>query len=205
MNILIIGCERVGASLAMTMCDRGHDVSIMDRRADAFERLDEGFTGLTFKGVPIDNDDLEAAGIESCDVVCATTDNDNINIMVAQIAREVYKVPKVLACIQDMDKENVYQLDMNSICPTRLTLDAVVSAVEAYDEQQWIQFQNHKVKFYSLPIPKEYIGLSALEIDFEEDEILYAIINKGGNFTLVNNSNVLMKEGDTLIFSKVID
>lgn len=205
MNILIIGCERLGAALAMTMCERGHDVSVMDRRADAFERLDESFTGLTFKGVPIDNDDLEAAGIESCDVVCAITDNDNENVMVAQIAKEVYRVPKVLACIQDVDKEKVYQEDMNSICPTQLTLDAVSSAIDEYDEQQWIRFGNHKVKFYSMPIPKEYIGMSAVEIDFEEDEILYAIIRKGGSFTLVNNSNILMKEGDTLVFSKLVD
>lgn len=196
----------MGASLAMTMCDRGHDVSVMDRRADAFERLDDSFTGLTFKGVPIDNDDLVAAGIESCDVVCAITDNDNVNIMVAQIARDVYKVPKVLSCIHDIDKENVYQqYDMNSICPTRLTLDAAISAIEPYDGQQWLQFGNHKVKFYSMPIPKEFIGMSALEIDFEENEILYAVVNKGGNFVLVNNSNVLMKEGDTLIFSKLVD
>ncbi len=205
MNILIIGCERVGAALAMTMCERGHDVSVMDRRADAFERLDDSFTGLTFKGVPIDNDNLEAAGIESCDVVCAITDNDNENIMVAQIAKEVYKVPKVLACIQDIDKEKVYQEDMNSICPTQLTLDAVSSAIDEYDEQQWVRFSNHKVKFYSMPVPKEYIGLSTVEIDFEENEILYAIIGKGGNLTLVNNANILMKEGDTLVFSKLID
>lgn len=205
MNILIIGCERVGAALAMTMCERGHDVSVMDRRADAFERLDDSFTGLTFKGVPIDNDNLEAAGIESCDVVCAITDNDNENIMVAQIAKEVYKVPKVLACIQDIDKEKVYQEDMNSICPTQLTLDAVSSAIDEYDEQQWVCFSNHKVKFYSMPVPKEYIGLSTVEIDFEENEILYAIIGKGGSLTLVNNANILMKEGDTLVFSKLID
>lgn len=205
-NILIIGCERLGAALAMTMCERGHDVSVMDRRGDAFERLDDSFTGLTFKGVPIDNDDLQAAGIESCDVVCAVTDNDNVNIMVAQIAKEVYNVPKVMAGIADIEKETVYQqYGLNSICPTRLTLDAVVSAIDGYEGQQWLQYGNHKVKFYSMPIPKEFIGMKCMEINFEEDEILYAVINQGGNFILVNNSNILMKEGDTLIFSKLVD
>lgn len=205
-NILIVGCGRLGAALASAMSERGHDVSVMDKRSDSFERLDESFRGLTFKGVPIDNDDLEAAGIESCDVVCSVTDNDNENIMVAQIARDIYKIPKVLAEIADPEKESVFQMyGLNSVCSTMLTLDAVVSAIDGYQEQNWIQFGNHKVKFYTMPIPKEYIGLKALDIQFEENEVLYAIINEGGRFNLVNNYNILLREGDTLIFSKVVD
>lgn len=205
-NILIVGCTRVGAELASVLCEKGHDVSVMDRQSDALEHLSEGFTGLTFKGVPIDNDDLVAAGIEACDVVCAVTDNDNVNIMVAQIAKEIYKVPKVMAAIEDVEKEDLYQkYGMNSICPTRLTLDAVVSAIDEYEGQSWVQFGNHRVKFYSMPVPKELIETRCAEINYEENEILYAIIRDGGNFVLVNNSNILLKEGDTLIFSKLVD
>ncbi|MCM1054558.1 MAG: NAD-binding protein [Bacteroides sp.] len=206
MNILIVGCGRLGAALASAMLEHGHDVAVMDKRSESFERLDDSFTGLTSTGVPIDNDDLEAAGIESCDVVCAVTDNDNENIMVAQIAKEIYKVPKVLAGIEDPEKEGVFQMNgLNSICSTLLTLDAAISAIDGYQEQNWLQFGNHKVKFYTMPIPREYIGLKALDIQFEENEVLYAIINQGGKFTLVSNYNILLREGDTLIFSKVVD
>ena len=206
MNILILGCTRVGVELANILCDKGHDVSVMDRRKEALDKLEEDFTGLKFKGVPIDNDDLQTAGIEACDVVCAVTDDDNVNIMVAQIAKEVYKVPKVLAAIEDVEKEDMYQrYGLNSICPTRLTLDAILSAIDEYEGQSWLQFGNHRVKFYSIPIPKELIGTKCVEIDYEENEILYAIIRDGGNFVLVNNSNILLKEGDTLIFSKLVD
>lgn len=206
MNILIVGCSRLGASIASALSEHGHDVSVMDKRSDSFERLDENFTGLTFKGVPIDNDDLEAAGIESCDAVCAVTENDNENIMVAQIAKEIYKVPKVLAGIEDPEKEQVFQqYGLNSVCSTLLTLDAAISVIDGYQEENWIQFANHKVKFYTMPIPKDYIGVKAVEIEFEENEVLYAIINEGGKFTLVNNYNILLREGDTLIFSKVVD
>ncbi len=206
MNILIVGCSRLGAALASSLSNRGHDVAVMDKRSDSFERLDESFTGLTFKGVPIDNDDLEAAGIESCDVVCAVTENDNENIMVAQIAGEVYKIPKVLAGIKDPDKEAVFQkCGLSTICSTLLTMDAALSVIDGYQEEHSIQFVNHKVKFYTMSIPKEYIGLKAVEIEFEENEVLYAIMNEGGKFTLVNNYNILLREGDTLIFSKVVD
>lgn len=205
-NILIVGCTRVGAELARVLCEKGHDVSVMDRRDDALEHISEGFTGLTFKGVPIDNDALVAAGIEACDVVCAVTDNDNVNIMVAQIAKEVYKIPKVMAAIEDVEKEDMFQkYGLNSICPTRLTLDAIVSAIDEYEGQTWVQFGNHRVKFYSMPVPKELIDAKCVDIDYEENEILYAIIRDGGNFVLVNNSNIILKEGDTLIFSKLVD
>ncbi|MCM1298243.1 MAG: TrkA family potassium uptake protein [Firmicutes bacterium] len=206
MNILIVGCSRVGASLASELCQRGHDVSVMDRRSEAFEQLDDNFTGLTFKGVPIDNDDLQAAGIEACDAVCAVTNDDNVNIMVSQIAKEEYKIPKVMAGIRDIEKEDVYQqYGLDSVCSTRLTLDALISAIDGYQEQYWLQFGNHKLKFYTLPVPKEFVGMKCVDIEFEANEILFAIVGAQGKFTLVNNSNVLIKEGDTLIFSKLVD
>lgn len=188
------------------MCQKGHDVSVIDRQSDSFERLDENFTGLTFKGVPIDTDDLQAAGIESCDVVCTVTNDDNVNIMVAQIAKEVYKIPKVLAGIRDIEKEEVYQeYGLVSVCSTRLTLDAFISSIDSYQEQYWLQFSNHKVKFYSMPVPKEMVGMKCMDIEFEANEILFAIAGASGSFNLVNNANVLIKEGDTLIFSKAVD
>ena len=201
MNILIVGCSREGASLASIMCERGHDVSVMDDRKDRFELLEEGFTGLTFKGVPIDNDDLQSAGIESCDVVCALTDDDNVNIMVAQIAKEVYKVSKVLTKIMDPEKEEVYEVTgLNSVCPTNLTLDAFISALDGYREEQQLSFAEHTVKFYPIPIPRELIGMKALDIRFEKSEVLYAIIRAGGQFDLIDNYNTSLREGDTLIF-----
>lgn len=205
MNVLIVGCTRIGAALAESLCEKGHDVSVIDRREGAFDKLSESFTGLTFKGVPIDNDDLQTAGIEACDIVCVVTDDDNVNIMVAQIASDIYKIPKVLTLIKDIEKEDVFQeCGLTSICPTRLTLDAVLSSIDDYEGQSYIQFGNRKVKFYSMPIPKELVDTRSIDIDYEENEILYAII-RNKNFTMVNNSNILLKEGDTLIFSKLVD
>lgn len=206
MNILIVGCSRVGASLASEMSERGYDVSVMGRKSDSLERLDDKFSGLTFTGVPIDNDDLIKAGIESCDAVCAVTDDDNVNLMVAQIAKNVHNVRLVLTQILDPEKAEAYEQDgINPICSTGLTLDAFISALEGYNEEQILEFGSHRVKFYSMPIPKEFIGMKAMEIQYETDEVLYAIINEGGKFNLIEHYNVLLKEGDTLIFSKLVD
>lgn len=75
----------------------GHAVSIVDRSPWAFDRLDDDFTGYTVEGIPIDGDVLKEAGIEGCDILVAVTNDDNINLMVGQMAKEIFGVPKVLA------------------------------------------------------------------------------------------------------------
>lgn len=206
MNLLIIGCGRVGANLAGIMCERGHDVAVIDKKKSSFELLDERFTGLTFEGVPIDNDTLLNAGITQCDAVCAVTEDDNVNIMASEIAKNVYKVPLVLTRILDPDKEDVFEeFGLHSVCPTRLTVEAIISAMENDNSEQTLRFDNHMVKFFSMPVPKEFVGLKCTEIQFEENEVLYAILSGSGKFNLVNNYNILLKEGDTLIFSKLVD
>ena len=82
MNILIIGCGRLGSRLAKKLDRLGHDIAVVDRQVEAFENLDESFSGITFTGNPIDLEILRAAGIESCDAVAATKPEDNLNITV---------------------------------------------------------------------------------------------------------------------------
>ena len=206
MNLLIIGCGRVGANLACIMCERGHDVSVVDKKSSYFELLDERFTGLTFEGVPIDNDTLLKAGISQCDAVCAVTEDDNVNIMASEIAKNVHKVPLVLTRILEPEKEDIFQeYGLQSVCPTRLTVDAIISAMEEYRQESSVRFGNHMVRFFSLPVPKDYVGLKSVEIELEENEVLFAVLSESGRFTLVNNNNFTLKEGDTLIFSKLVD
>ena len=90
MNILIIGCGRVGSELAELLDKRGHDVSVIDRRPENFDRLPGDFSGFTTTGVPIDQNVLRKAGIESCDAVCAVAQDDDLNIMAAQMAKEIF-------------------------------------------------------------------------------------------------------------------
>ena len=80
MNILIVGCGKTGSRLANILSHQGHAVSVLDRRASSFNKLDDNFNGFTIAGVPMDLDVLRQAGIESCDVVATVTDDDNIRI-----------------------------------------------------------------------------------------------------------------------------
>ena len=128
MNILIVGCGKVGSYLARVLENLGHDVSIVDKSSSALDPSDNirlaGFGGLCVCGEPIDVDVLGSAGIESCDAVVAVTPNDNTNIMVAEVATKIFGVRNVTARIYDPARQEVFsdRMDIQTICPTTCLL-----------------------------------------------------------------------------------
>src|SRR5438093_1584443 len=121
MNVIIVGCGRVGSTLARLMYNDGHTVTIIDMLSESFRRLGSRFKGQRIIGNGIDEDVLKRAGIESCNVFIAVTQGDNRNIMAAQIARLIYNVPKVLTRINDPVRADLYRsLGITTICGTTL-------------------------------------------------------------------------------------
>lgn len=117
MNVIILGCGRVGCTLARRLYHDGHNVTVIDLLPEAFRRLGPKFKGQRVVGNGLDQDVLKRAGIESCDVFVSVTQGDNRNIMTAQIAREVYKVPRVLTRINDPIRAEAYrQMGLITIC-----------------------------------------------------------------------------------------
>jgi trk system potassium uptake protein TrkA len=131
-KIVILGCGRVGATLA-TMLDRaGHTVSVVDQSSDAFQRLNPDFSGDTIAGNGVDEDILIRAGIRDADAFVAVTNGDNRNIMASQIAKEIFKVKKVMCRIYDPIREETYhELGLDTISPTiigaQMFFDAILS------------------------------------------------------------------------------
>ena len=120
MNILVIGCRTMGSHLASILSREGHDVSVIDKDEQNFELLDNDFSGLTVTGLAIDTEVLRRAGIEVCDAVAAVSSDDNQNIMVSQIAKEVFKVPRVLTRIYDPQRTQVFtSFGLHTVCPER--------------------------------------------------------------------------------------
>jgi len=129
-KIIIVGCGRVGAKLASDFAEEGHQVSVVDQRQTAFRRLPSGFRGQLVLGTGIDEDVLRNAGIQQADVFIAVTENDNTNIMAAQIAQVIYRVPKVILRIYDPDRAEIYrELGLTVICPTRTVAEMIEHAV----------------------------------------------------------------------------
>jgi len=119
MRIVIIGCSRVGAMVATMLAQDGHQVTVVDIDRDSFRRLGPDFPGEMVLGNGIDEDVLRKAGIEQADGFASLTNGDNRNIMAAQIAREIFHVPRVITRIYDPIRENVYrELGLNTMSPT---------------------------------------------------------------------------------------
>ena len=109
MHVVIVGCGRVGSSLARSLVADGHTVAVIDRRSQAFERLGPNFSGETFTGIGFDRDLLVRAGIERAEAVAAVTNGDNSNILVARVARETFGIERVVARIYDPRRAAIYQ------------------------------------------------------------------------------------------------
>lgn len=126
MKVVIVGCGRVGARVALQLTGEGHEVTIIDQAASSFTRLGDNFAGTALLGNGIDEDMLKRAGIEEADAFCALTNGDNRNIMSAEMAQQVFNVPKVVCRIYDPIRYEVYkELGLGVICPTIMGTDTV--------------------------------------------------------------------------------
>jgi trk system potassium uptake protein len=137
MFILIVGCGRVGSSLARAMLRDGHEVSCVDEDSEAHARLEldldqswEDLGGSFTVGTGLEIDALLAAGIERADAFIAATDGDNTNIIIAQIAQKRFNVPTVVARVLDPLRAEWYERQgLHTVCPTKVAIEMLESEV----------------------------------------------------------------------------
>lgn len=121
MNIIIMGCGRVGAKLATMLDSEKHKVTILDINGHSFRRLPPDFSGTALLGDGTDAETLKNAGIQEADAFVAVTEGDNRNVMAAQIAKHVFNVPKVICRIYDPLRKDVYEsIGIDTLSPTTI-------------------------------------------------------------------------------------
>jgi trk system potassium uptake protein TrkA len=210
MNIIIVGCGKVAQSLIERLIDQGQDVSVISSKIDDFANLPSDFDGFTTLGVPIDQDVLKRAGIESCDAFAAVGADDNTNLMCAQIAKNIYNVPRVYARVNDTDKNEVFRsFGVDTVCPTNLTAAALLPLLTSKNDEM-VTLTNsihngHIISIITIEVEKEYIGKRLTEISglLENNESITAIEHKDGSVQMVSFSNPEIKKGDKLIMVKI--
>lgn len=120
--IIIVGCGRLGSYLASRCSSEGNSVVVIDRNPDAFKLLTVEFSGFTVEGDATEYSVLEQAKIKSANWLLAVTRDDNVNLMVAQIAKRIHGVEGVIARVYDPHREEVYNdLDIQTLCPTTIS------------------------------------------------------------------------------------
>ena len=128
--IVIVGCGRLGSHLASQLSRDGHSIVVVDTNADAFGGLSPEYSGFRIEGNGAELAVLKQAKIDQADVVIAATREDNVNLMVAQVARRIFNVPRVLARVFDPRREEVYRdLGVDTVCPTTLASGVLLARI----------------------------------------------------------------------------
>ncbi len=124
-SVIIVGCGQLGSMLAEYLCDADKSVTVIDSNDSSFKKLSPNFGGFTICADAMDPETLRDADIEKTDIVLVMTDNDNVNIFVAQLAKEIFGVPQVIARLYDIKREDVYkEFGIKTICPSVLSAEA---------------------------------------------------------------------------------
>lgn len=195
MHIVIMGCGRVGSTVAHTLESRGHSVSIIDQNPDAFRRLGPDFSGLTVTGMGFDRAVLVEAGVDRAEAFAAVSSGDNSNIISARLARETFGVQRVVARIYDQKRAEVYErLGIPTVATVRWTADRMVRHLVPEGSSELWRDPTSTVAIVEVPLHQGWISqpLQALE---EATGARVAYLMRFGIGTLPTASTVL-QDGD---------
>jgi trk system potassium uptake protein TrkA len=165
-HIVIMGCGRVGSTLALSLESRGHSVAVVDRNGESFRRLGPEFTGLTITGEGFDRQVLTAAGIERADGFAAVSSGDNSNIISARVARETFGVQRVVARIYDPKRAEVYErLGIPTVATVRWTADRMLRQLVQDSAGELWRDPTSSIAIVEVPLHADWVGrpLRALE------------------------------------------
>lgn len=205
MNILVVGCGMLGSSLCNKLSEMGHEISVIGRNAEEFSLLSPDFNGYTTVGVAIDKDVLKKAGIESCDAVAAVTPDDNMNLMIIQMVKKFFNVPRAFARVIDPTKSDVFmKMGLDAICPTNTTVETFASALTAHENPN-VTIGNHTMTVSKFDIDKKMVGMRLSEIKLEENETIIAVEHENNAVSTIFLTNYELVKGDRLICAKFVD
>jgi trk system potassium uptake protein len=132
MNALVIGCGRVGSTVARVLAQEGWNVSVVDENEEALGRLGERWPGRFVVGHGLETETLREAGIEAADAVVVATDGDNTNIVIGQVAQKRFDINCVVVRVLDPARADFYaERGLRTVCPTKTAIDVLSDAVRS--------------------------------------------------------------------------
>ena len=203
MHVVIMGCGRVGSTLAHSLESRGHSVAVIDQDADAFRRLGPDFAGITVTGAGFDGEVLRQAGIERADAFAAGARGDHNNLNTARLARETFGVSRVAARIYDQRRAQVYErLGIPTVATVRWTADRMLRHLVPEGNVEIFRDPTSTVSIMEVPVHKDWIGRPLRQLE-QAAGARVAYLNRFGIGTLPTASTVV-QEGDQ-VFMLVTD
>jgi len=180
MRVIIVGCGRVGSQLANALSAERHEVVIIDRSPLSFGRLSRDFSGRMLTGVGFDREILQKADIEGADALAATTDSDNVNIVVAVTAKETFEVPHVVARIYDPQAAEIYRREgIPTVTPTLLAANTMKTMISHPRLAKLATCGSGEVEFITIQVPKALAGRTVQDLIIPGESLVSALVRRG--------------------------
>ncbi len=196
MHIVVVGCGRVGSSVARELAEAGHTVCIVDRNETAFRRLGDDFGGRTLRGIGFDRDVLREAGVAPDVAVAAVTSGDNSNILTARVAKEVFGAERVVARIYDPKRAAIYErLGLATVASVAWTSSRVLRRLLPDAAADWTD-PTGAYTLVEQQVPGRLAGTSVAALEAEIRGKV-AVLTRAGTAMLAG-SDVLVQDGDLL-------
>lgn len=197
MHIVIMGCGRVGSSLARSLEKRGHEVSVIDTNAESFRRLGPEFRGTTVKGVGFDRDVLEKAGIRGAHGFAAVSSGDNSNILAARVVREEFGVHNVIARIYDQGRAEVYErLGIPTVATVRWAANQVLRGLLPEGSEPVWRDPSGNARLVQVHVHEDWIGSTIGEIQQAVRTSVPFLLRYGTG--MVPTAETVLQDGDLL-------
>src|SRR5262245_9451927 len=198
MRVLIMGCGRVGSELSHALLDAGHEVTVIDKRAEAFDRYPPGDQARQIVGLGFDRDVLEEAGIREADAFIAVSSGDNSNIVSARVALEHYHVPKVIARIFDPRRAEIYErLNIPTVATTTWGVKQIQLMLLHTTTEVRESLGGGELLRVRVPVPGHLIGKPTTSLNVD-GHILVAGVSRGGK-GFIPTAESTLQDGDFLI------
>jgi len=195
-NIIVVGCGRVGSQLATMLSVEGHNVTVIDRDETAFKRLGTTFNGITLKGLGFDEEVLEEAGIREADVFAAVTNLDNTNLMAAEVARKLFGVRHVVARLYNPVRERTYQqLGLDYVCGTTLVAESLVEKIKAGHGHHLNAVGD--IELVEFKASGKMDGKRVRDVEIDRGFRIAALLR--GADSIVPNEDTVLKAGDVVV------
>jgi trk system potassium uptake protein TrkA len=183
MNVIIMGCGRVGEQLGRLLIAEGHHVTVIDPSVAALERLGPDFKGRKIKGIGFDRDVLLQAGIATADAFAAASSSDNANILAARIARNIFSVPRVIARLYDPRRAEIYErLGLRTISSTTWGAERIKEILIHSELDPILSFGNGEVNIVAIEIPGHWSGRQVKQLMVPGEINVINITRKGKAF-----------------------
>jgi trk system potassium uptake protein TrkA len=204
MEVIVIGCGRVGSELAYRVYKKGHHVTIVDSNENSFQNLPADFRGRTIEGEALNQIVLRRAGIETADGLAAVTNSDTLNVAVAHVARTVYEVPNVVVRNYDASLRSLHEaFDLQVVSSTSWGAQRVEEMLYHHEMRSVFSAGNGEVEIYEFTVPSEWNGHSLGEI-LPAQNVTPSALTRAGKAILPENATIL-NTGDVVLVSATFD